>query len=204
MHKITRLSFLTAVTALALGAFSAQAAPETGKEAPAFTLTDSNGKTHSLADFKGKFVVLEWLNHQCPFVVKHYGSGNMQALQTKYTGQDVVWLSIVSSAEGKQGHLTPEQANAITTEKKAAPTAVLLDTDGKVGRAYDAKTTPHMFVINPEGVLVYQGAIDSNSSPNPETIKEATNYVTAALDAAKAGKPIEQATTKAYGCSVKY
>jgi peroxiredoxin len=157
-----------------------------------------------LSSFKGKFVVLEWFNHDCPFVVKHYGSGNMQALQKEFIAKDVVWLSINSSAEGKEGFKSAEETNTLTTEKKAAPTAVLLDSDGTVGKLYGAKTTPHMFVINPDGVLVYQGAIDDKSGFDQSEVAEAKNYVKAALDQAMAGQAVTDATTKSYGCSVKY
>ena len=183
---------------------TALAAPQTGQPAPDFTLTDSNGKSHKLSDFKGKFVVLEWLNHGCPFVVKHYGSGNMQKLQKEYTGKDVVWLSIVSSGPGKQGHMSPAETSKAKEESGSAATAVLIDEDGTVGRLYDAKTTPHMFVVNPEGVLVYMGAIDSVKSVDAADIAGAKNYVKQALDEALAGKEISEPVTTAYGCSVKY
>lgn len=183
---------------------AAIAAVEIGKPAPDFTLVDSNGQSHSLSDFKGKVVVLEWLNHGCPFVVKHYESKNMQNLQKEYTEKGVVWLSIVSSAEGKQGFMTPEETNKAKAEKGAAPTAVLLDTDGKVGRLYGAKVTPEMFIINAEGILVYHGAIDSIRSTKVEDVAKAENYVKAALDEILAGKPVTTAQTQAYGCTVKY
>lgn len=175
-----------------------------GEPAPAFTLTDSRGATHSLADFKGKVVVLEWFNNECPFVVKHYGSGNMQKLQKKYVGEDVVWLTINSSASGKQGHVDPSQANELITKNQAAQTAFLLDANGAVGKAYGARTTPHMFVIDGDGVLRYAGAIDSNSSSRADTIPEATNYVVNAVDSIKSGKSVDPAVTEPYGCSVKY
>lgn len=175
-----------------------------GKSAPDFTLTDTHGKKHSLSDYKGKFVVLEWINHDCPFVGKHYGSGNMQKLQKKYTKKGVIWLSINSSAPGKQGHCSPEKANKLTKEKDAAPTAVLLDPDGKVGKLYGAKTTPHMFIINPEGILIYNGAIDDKPSTNVADIAKAKNYVQTALDEALAGKKVTIRATQPYGCSVKY
>ncbi len=175
-----------------------------GAEAPDFSLIDSNEQARSLSEFEGQFVVLEWFNHDCPFVGKHYGSGNMQALQRTYTEQGVAWLSINSSAPGKQEHLTLEQARRLTEEKGAAPTAVLLDPEGTVGRRYGAKTTPHMFIIDPEGVLVYQGAIDDTPSTNQADIPTAKNYVQLALDAVLAGEPIAEASTKPYGCSVKY
>lgn len=197
--------FLAVLTMAAIGLSPvAEAAPEIGKPALAFTGTDSNGKSHSLADFKGKIVVLEWTNPECPFVKKHYDSNNMQKLQKTYTGDDVVWLSINSSAKGKQGNQTPEQANDYMKEKKSEPTARILDEDGTIGKAYDAKTTPHMYVINKDGVLAYEGAIDDNDSFNPEDAAGAKNYVTAAIAALKDGQKIETAQTKPYGCSVKY
>jgi len=174
-----------------------------GQAAPNFTLTDSNGQKHSLSDYKGKFVVLEWFNPDCPFVKKHY-SGNMQLLQKEYTSRGVIWLSINSSAPGKQGSYTPQGFNKFMTEKAASPTAVLLDTDGKVGHLYAAKTTPQMFVIDPQGVLIYQGAIDDIPSTNVEDMTKAKNYVREALDSAIYGKPVVVNTTKSYGCSVKY
>ena len=175
-----------------------------GKAAPAFTLTDTMGQKRSLSDFAGKAVVLEWLNHDCPFVRKHYGSGNMQALQTKETAAGVVWLSVVSSATGKEGNYSPEKLNELTAAKGAKPTAVLLDPDGTAGRAYGAKTTPHMFVIDGKGMLVYAGAIDDKPSTDPADVKTARNYVAAALDELRAGKPVSVASTTAYGCGVKY
>ena len=199
MNMISR-----SILALLVAAGTAVAAPQVGQPAPEFTLKDSNGKSHNLSDFKGKFVVLEWLNHGCPFVVKHYESGNMQNLQKEYTGKDVVWLSIVSSAPGKQGHMNPEETNKAKAEKGSAATAVLLDEDGTVGKLYDAKVTPELYVINPEGVLVYAGAIDDKKSTDPADVAGAKNYVKQALDEAMAGKPVSEPTTAAYGCSVKY
>lgn len=175
-----------------------------GAAAPAFTATDSNGKSHNLNDFKGKTVVLEWTNNQCPFVQKHYGSNNMQKLQKEATDQGVVWLSIISSAPGQQGHVNGQKANELTKERDASPTAVLLDPDGKIGRLYDARTTPHMFVIDPQGVLQYAGAIDDKPTSNPEDIATAKNYVRPALDSVLAGQPVQVATSQPYGCSVKY
>ena len=172
--------------------------------APNFTLTDSNGQKHSLSDYKGKFVVLEWFNPDCPFVKKHYNSGNMPNLQNQYTSKGVIWLSINSSAPGKQGSYTPEGFNKFIKDKGAAPTAVLVDTDGKVGRLYGAQTTTQMFVINPTGELIYQGAIDDITSADPADVAKAKNYVKTALDAAMNGKPVAVAATKSYGCSVKY
>ncbi len=175
-----------------------------GRPAPDFTLIDSNGHQHALSGFKGKFVVLEWFNPECPFVKKHYNSGNIPGLEKTYTAKGVIWLSINSSAQGKQGSFTPEEFNKFIAEKGAYPTAVLIDREGKVGRLYDAQTTPDMFVINPEGALIYQGAIDDAPSTDVADVKTAKNYVSAALDAAMNGKPVVVSTTKSYGCSVKY
>jgi peroxiredoxin len=194
---------ITALTCIAAAAVSADEL-KVGADAPAFSLKDTQGKTHSLADYKGKFVVLEWFNEGCPFVKKHYGSGNMQKLQKEYAGKDVVWLSINSSAEGEQGHVTPETAPKTMSEWNMNATKILLDHDGKVGKTYGAKTTPHMFVINPEGKLVYQGAIDSKATANAADIDGAENYVKVALDNSMAGKAVENTSTKPYGCSVKY
>lgn len=182
-------------------------AVETGQEAPDFTLTDTNGQAHSLSDFSGQYVVLEWINHECPFVVRHYQSGNMQALQREVTGMGGIWLSINSSNVGKQGYTSAEEANALTERLNAAPTAVLFDTDGTVGRMYDARTTPHMYIISPEGILIYQGAIDDRRSGQlmrEGEVDEINNYVRAALQAHIAGEEIEHHTTRAYGCTVKY
>jgi hypothetical protein len=177
---------------------------EIGKSAPNFTLPDSNGMSHSLSDYEGKIVVLEWLNHGCPFVGKHYNSGNMQKLQKTYTDKGVIWFSIISSAPGKQGYCTPEEANEITAEKHAVPTAVLLDPEGTVGKLYGAKTTPHMFIIGKDGKLVYKGGIDDIRSTNVEDIAKAKNYVQMALDELLAGKEVTVKTSQPYGCSVKY
>ena len=178
--------------------------PAAGADAPDISVTDSNGKTHTVSQYRGKTVVLEWFNPGCPFVKKHYESGNMQKLQEEFTAKGVVWLTIDSSAPFRQGHLTPEEANAKITEWKMKPTALLLDPDGKAGQTYGAKTTPHMFVINPDGAVIYQGAIDSTSSNSREAIAGATNYVKAALDESMAGKTVTTASTRPYGCSVKY
>ena len=172
--------------------------------APDFTLMDSNGNKHSLSDFKGKYVVLEWINFGCPFVKKHYGSGNMQALQEKYTGKDVVWLAICSSAEGKQGYYPTKDINAELEKHNFKATAYLVDESGEVGKMYAAKTTPHMYVINPEGVLLYAGAIDDKPSTDKADIKTANNYVSVMLDDLMAGKKVESKSTTPYGCSVKY
>lgn len=182
----------------------ASAAPEVGKPAPDFTITDSNGNTVNLAAFRGKTVVLEWTNDGCPYVAKHYGTGNMQRLQTDATSKGVVWLTVISSAPGTQGHVVGPEANKLTSDRKARPTAVLLDPKGTVGRLYDARTTPHMFVIDQNGTLSYMGAIDDKPSANHATVNGARNYVSEALDAVLAGKPVTTASTRPYGCSVKY
>lgn len=183
---------------------NAQAEVEVGKPAPEFTATDTNGVEHKLSDFKGKNIVLEWSNHECPFVVKHYEGGNMQKLQKEATDNGAVWLTIVSSAEGKQGNVTAEEANKIMAEAGTHSTARMLDASGEIGKLYGAKTTPHMFVIDKEGMLVYAGAIDSDSSHKAESIEGATNYVREALNSLNAGEPIKVASTNPYGCSVKY
>jgi peroxiredoxin len=182
----------------------ADAAARVGKQAPSFELLDANGERVRLDSYKGKFVVLEWVNFQCPFVGKHYGSGNMQSLQKKYTEKGVIWLSICSSAPGKQGHVDAAEAKVLVGEKSASPSRFLLDPKGTVGKAYGAKTTPHMFVIDPKGRLVYNGAIDDRPSTKPADVQGAKNYLAAALDAAMAGKRVEIAATQPYGCSVKY
>jgi peroxiredoxin len=181
-----------------------QAEVEVGKPAPTFKEVDQSGKTHSLSDFKGEWVVLEWYNEGCPYVKKHYGSGNMQGIQKKYTAKGVKWLTVATSPEGKQGYVDPKTAAAHMKSAGMSSSALLLDPDGTMGRSYDAKTTPHMFIIDPKGTVVYAGAIDSNDSSDPDTIPSATNYVVDALDAALAGKPVKVASSKPYGCSVKY
>lgn len=177
---------------------------EVGKEAPAFTVKDALDKDQKLSDYKGKWVVLEWFNKGCPFVKKHYGSKNMQALQAKYKSQNVVWLTVNSSAPGKQGHVDGKTALSDAKDFGAEPTAILLDSDGKIGKAYGAKTTPHMFVINPQQQVVYAGAIDDNDSSNPAVIEKSKNYVAAALDSGLKGEKIAITNSKPYGCSVKY
>jgi hypothetical protein len=212
MKKLYGNIGMAVVALLTAGVFMACAGEATGsagpaltigKAAPAFSVADTNGKTHSLDQYKGKWVVLEWLNHECPYVRKHYDNGAMQALQKKYADK-VVWLSVVSSAPGKQGHFPNERANELTREKGAAPDAVLVDSAGKVGRAYDARTTPHMFVINPQGNLVYMGGIDDKPSTRAADLKSARPHVDLALQEAMAGKPVSVATSQPYGCSVKY
>lgn len=204
----TRLH-LFSLLAATFGFFSfnlAQAAVENGKPAPDFALTDLAGKTHNLADFKGKIVVLEWNNPDCPFVKKHYEkSGNLPAAQKAATADGVIWLMVNSGAAGKQGgDYTAAQLKAYLDKNHAVPTAYLPDHDGKVGHLYGAKTTPHLYVINADGILVYQGAMDSMRSADPADIAKATNYVNAALSAVKADKPVEKSSTEPYGCSVKY
>lgn len=177
---------------------------EVGKAAPDFTGVDSNGKQHSLSQYKGKTVVLEWTNHDCPYVKKHYNSGNMQKLQKDATANDIVWLSIISSKPGKQGHVSSKQANQLTQSRNAAPTAVILDESSEIGMLYGAKTTPHMYIVDKSGQLVYMGGIDDNPSKNEDDIPTSKNYVSAGLDALAAGKSIENSITRPYGCSVKY
>lgn len=196
-------AILGMMAGLAMGAGNLLAA-EPGSEAPAFTLKSTEGKEVSLADYKGKLVVLEWINYDCPFVKKHYGSGNMPALQEKYTGEDVVWLSINSSAEGKQGYLPASELGSRSEKEGNKATAVLLDTDGSVGKAYDASTTPHMFVIGKDGKIAYAGGIDDKPTTKAEDIAGSNNYVAAALDALIAGDEVATAKAKPYGCSVKY
>ena len=202
MKKI-KILFLTISLSFGL-IFGASASTWAAQVAPNFTLPDSKGKQVKLSELKGKFVVLEWFNDGCPYVQKHYKSNNMQKLQKKYTQKGVVWLSILSSAPGKQGHKTGQEINALMTEVKGAQSANLLDPEGKVGRLYEAKTTPHIFVIGPQGKILYQGAIDSNSSFDPADIPGSTNYLAVALDEAMAGKPVSNPATVPYGCSVKY
>jgi alkyl hydroperoxide reductase subunit AhpC len=194
---------LTAILLLALAASLAWAA-RVGDPAPNFTATDTNGQTHKLSDYAGKFVVLEWHNRGCPYTQKHYNSGNMENLQREWTGRGVIWLTVISSAPGKQGFVSASDENAYVKQVNAAPTAILLDPTGALGHLYDAKTTPHMFVINPQGTLIYNGAIDDRPTADRSDINGARNYVSAALEEALAGKPVSTPTTRPYGCSVKY
>lgn len=195
---------LAVAIAVLAAAASAHAQAVVGQPAPAFTADDATGRSRSLAEFQGKVVVLEWWNPDCPFVGKHYDSGNMQKLQKAWTDKGVVWLTVNSSAAGQQGHLDGAKATALMSQRHGAASAVLLDPSGTVGRAYGAKTTPHMFVIDPKGVLLYDGAIDDKPSTRREDLATAKNYVVAALDAAMAGKSVETSRTQPYGCSVKY
>lgn len=180
------------------------AAAKAGDAAPGFTATASNGKTVRLADYRGKFVVLEWHNNGCPYVGKHYNSGNMQRLQKQWTSQGVVWLTILSSAPGKQGYVTASEENDYLAKEHAAPTAALLDPTGEIGHLYDAKTSPQMVVINPQGVVIYSGAIDDKPTTDLQDVQGATNYVSLALEQAMAGRPVQTPATRPYGCSVKY
>jgi hypothetical protein len=175
-----------------------------GSTAPDFKGTDSNGVQHALSQYRGKYVVLEWANKGCPYDQKHYVSGNMEALQKEWTTKGVVWLSVISSAHGEQGYVTPEEENAYIKSMHVASTAVLLDPAGDIGRLYEAKTTPHMFVIDPAGKLIYQGAIDDKPTPDQEDLKGARNYLNETLTAAMSGKPVAVTSTRPYGCSVKY
>lgn len=200
MKKIFTLLTL----ALSFTAVPAWTEAVSGKPAPQFTAVDSNGKTQSLSDYKGKFVVLEWYNPECPFVKKHYKSNNMQKLQGDLTNAGAVWFSVSSSAKEKQGYLSPDDANKIAAESGSKATATLLDPDGKLGILYGAKTTPHIFLINPEGTVVYTGAIDDRASADPDDVLGAKNYLKEAFVEAGSNKPVTIAQTDAYGCGVKY
>jgi peroxiredoxin len=204
MKPLRPFTFVLTLAIISLSAVAVFAAATVGQPAPDFSIVDSNGKTHKLSDYKGKFVVLEWHNQGCPYVKKHYGSGNMQRLQKEWTGKGVAWLSILSSAPGKQGFVSAQEENMFLKSSGAAPTAALLDPNGDVGRLYSAKTTPHMIVIDPKGNIIYNGAIDDRPTADPGDIQGASNYVSAALTESMAGKPVSVATTKPYGCTVKY
>ncbi len=204
MNTNLRSPLLTSLAGLALTAAAMANAATIGQPAPDFSLSDLNGKAVKLADFKGKHVVLEWHNPACPFVVKHYDSGNMQSLQNKYDAKDTVWLSINSTNPSHQDYMSADKLKGYIAEKKAAPDSYMADADGKVGQLYGAKTTPHMYIINPAGMLVYGGAIDDKRGSKQEEIKTAKNFVVAALDESRAGKPVATASTTPYGCSVKY
>lgn len=188
----------------AAGASAALAQAQPGKPAPDFALKDSAGKTVKLSDFKGKTVVLEWTNQDCPYVRKHYGTGNMQELQKDAAKKDVVWLTISSSAPGRQGHVTGLEADELTKTRDAAPAAFLHDLDGRVGHAYDARVTPHMYVIDKAGLVAYMGAIDDKPTANHADVKTARPYLKEAVAAVLAGEPVKVASTRAYGCTIKY
>ena len=196
---VRRLALALAFT-VALSAYAARV----GEPAPAFTGTDTNGHTHSLSDYHGKYVVLEWTNKDCPYTRAQYNSDNMQALQKEWTAKGVVWLTILSSAPGHQGYMTAAEENEWIKNVHADPTAAILDPTGTIGRAYDAKTTPHMFVIDPSGKLIYDGAIDDHPTTDPSDVDKSHNYVSAALTEAMSGQSVAKAYTRPYGCSVKY
>jgi peroxiredoxin len=179
-------------------------AARVGQQAPDFTATDSNGKSETLSQFRGKYVVLEWHNHDCPYTLKHYASGNMQSLQREWRAKGVVWFTVISSAPGEQGYMDAAQENAYMRKVNADPTAAILDPTGAVGHLYDAKTTPQMFVIDPNGKLIYDGAIDDHATTDVSDVKVSKNYVSAALSQAMAGQPVATTYTRPYGCSVKY
>jgi peroxiredoxin len=195
-------AILAAALSIAL-AFSARAA-QVGSQAPDFHGTDSSGKTQSLDQYRGKYVVLEWHNHDCPYTVKHYQSGNMQSLQKQWTAKGVVWFTVISSAPGTQGYVDASAENAYMQKMSAKPTAAILDPSGAIGHLYDAKTTPNMFIIDPSGKLIYAGAIDDHATTEVSDIPTSKNYVSAALTEAMAGEPVQTAYTRPYGCSVKY
>jgi peroxiredoxin len=199
-----RLSGCAALLAAILPLSAAAQAVRVGAAAPDFTATDTNGKTEALDQFKGKYVVLEWHNQGCPYTAKHYTSGNMQALQKEWTAKGVVWFTVISSAPGQQGYMTASAENAYVKKVGAGPTAILLDSQGKVGHLYDAKTTPQMVVIDPAGKMIYDGAIDDKPTTDVSDVKSAKNYVSDALTEAMAGRPVATPYTRPYGCSVKY
>jgi len=199
-----RLILLAGLSLAALLAAPSLWAVRVGEPAPDFTATDSAGKVQKLSGYKGKFVVLEWHNRECPYTHKHYISGNMQKLQREWTAKGVVWFTVISSAPGKQGYMTAAEENAYVEKMKAAPTAVLLDPTGNLGHLYEAKATPQMFVINPQGILIYDGAIDSKPTAEVEDIASARNYVNLALEESMAGHEVKVPVTRPYGCSVKY
>jgi peroxiredoxin len=202
MRLQPRIWTVALVTAFAF-TLSASAA-KVGDTAPDFTGTDTHGQQQKLSSYRGKFVVLEWTNNGCPFTKKHYESGNMQSLQKEWTAKGVVWLTILSSAPGEQGYMTASEENAYIAKVHADPTAAILDPKGTIGREYEARTTPHMFVIDPSGKLIYAGAIDDHATTDPDDIKSSKNYVSEALSEAIAGKPVAVSSTRPYGCSVKY
>jgi len=189
---------------ITLLSFSSAYAVKVGEPAPDFQAADSNGQMHKLSNERGKFVVLEWHNNGCPYTQKHYESGNMQRLQKEWTDKGVIWLTVISSAPGTQGFVTPSQENEYLKKVNAAPTAVLMDPGGSLGHLYAAKTTPHMFIIDPSGTLIYNGAIDDHPTSDQGDIAGSKNYVSVALQQAMGGKPVAEAATRPYGCSVKY
>ena len=205
MKSITKMTTLLVAAGVALVLWQQRLqAARVGDTAPDFTATDSHGQAHKLSDYKGKFVVLEWHNRLCPYTHKHYASGNMQQLQKEWTAKGVEWFTVISSAPGEQGYMTADEENAYVQQVKASPTAVLLDPAGKLGHLYGAKTTPHMFIINPEGILIYDGAIDDKPTTDLGDVATATNYVSAALQEAMAGEHVKTPVSRPYGCTVKY
>lgn len=207
MTAVTRQSFIAGLVlaglSLAAGPALAQSGPRVGAPAPAFSAVDLEGRTRSLSEFAGKTVILEWTNHDCPYVRKHYNSGTMQSLQRDMTKEGIVWLSVASSPPGEQGHVTAAQAKELTASRNAAPSDMLLDPKGAMGRAYRAQTTPHMYIIDAKGTLAYAGAIDDKPSASAASLNGAKSYVRQAVAEMKAGKPVSEAATKAYGCVVK-
>jgi hypothetical protein len=207
LSRASRRAVMAAAVALGatlLAGAPAEASAAVGEKAPDFVATDTRGARHRLSDFAGKYVVLEWTNPGCPFVRKHYDSGNLPATQKAATARGAVWLAINSTERAAVDHLAPAALDEWMRQRAAAPTAVLLDEDGVIGQAYGARTTPHLFIIDPRGVLVYAGGIDSVASARVDDIKVATNYVNQALGEAFAGRPVSAAVTRPYGCSIKY
>jgi peroxiredoxin len=214
-HSLTRRTFLAGTGLVGLTTFArhgilvpspalAAASAKVGSAAPTFTLPATTGKSVSLADQRGKLVILEWTNHDCPYVRKHYDTSNMQGLQKETTAQGVIWLTLISSAPGTQGYVTPKQADELTSTRQASPTAVLLDPTGTVGKSYGATNTPHMYIIDKTGTLVYAGAIDDRPTTRRGDVQGAQNYVRAALEDLAAGRAVKMPVTRAYGCTVKY
>jgi hypothetical protein len=207
MMPLTRREALAALGATAAGVVqmpAAEAAVQTGRPAPDFSVTDTKGVRHALSAYRGKIVILEWTNHECPYTAKHYATGNMQALQASATGSGAIWLSVISSRPGSQGYVAAAEADRLTASRNATPTGVVLDPGGQLGRLYGASTTPHMFIIGAAGLLVYMGAIDDRPVADRASVKSAHNYVRDALEAMAAGRPVTPASTRPYGCSVKY
>jgi peroxiredoxin len=212
--RMTRRTFVAGTTLAGLATVAGRgilASPawaagvaKVGETAPAFNTAATNGRSVSLADQRGKIVILEWTNHDCPYVRKHYDSGNMQTLQKEITAQGVVWLTLISSSPGTQGYVSPKEADELTASRKANPTAVLLDPTGAVGKAYGATNTPHMYIVDKAGLLVYAGAIDDRPTTRRADVQGARNYVRAALEDMAAGRAVQTPVTRAYGCTVKY
>ncbi len=202
--KACQATLAAAVIALAMSSATAIASPQVGTAAPDFAGKDTKGNTVKLSDLRGKTVILEWTNHGCPYVQKHYRTKNMQTLQQSTAADGIVWLTVISSSPGTQGYVTPAEADKLTATRGAAPSSVLLDPEGKIGRLYGAQVTPHMYIIKPDGTLAYKGAIDNKPTAQDADVKGALNYVKNALDQLSAGKAVDPAVTRAYGCAVKY